>query len=88
MFETPEITTSTAPATKRGGPSEVLSIQFLRFVAAFAVVVFHSDGITGRWNLGAYAGLSRRHPAVTASLLYRDFQRGRDDATAVVARLA
>jgi anti-sigma regulatory factor (Ser/Thr protein kinase) len=62
--------------------------EFTYELPADAVVVFHSDGITGRWNLGAYAGLSRRHPAVTASLLYRDFQRGRDDATAVVARLA
>jgi len=53
-----------------------------------ATLVLHSDGITSRWSLDAYAGLSRRHPAITASVLYRDFQRGRDDATAVVARLA
>ncbi len=52
-----------------------------------AVVVLHSDGITSRWNLDSYAGLMRRQPAVTASILYRDFQRGRDDATAVVARV-
>jgi anti-sigma regulatory factor (Ser/Thr protein kinase) len=53
-----------------------------------AVVVLHSDGITSRWSLDPYAGLSRRSPAVTASVLYRDFLRGRDDATAVVARLS
>jgi len=52
-----------------------------------ATLVLHSDGITGRWSLDAYPGLSRRHPAVTASVLYRDFLRGRDDATAVVAQV-
>lgn len=53
-----------------------------------ALVVLHSDGIMTRWSLDAYPGLARRHPAITASVLYRDFQRGRDDATAVVARVA
>lgn len=52
-----------------------------------AMVVLHSDGIMTRWRLDAYPGLDRRPPAVTASVLYRDFERGRDDATAVVARV-
>jgi hypothetical protein len=47
----------------------------------------HSDGITGRWNLATYAGLSRRAPIVAAAVLYRDFRRGRDDATALVAKV-
>jgi len=62
MFETPEIVTSTASGSPRRGPAEVLSIQFLRFVAAFAVVIFHSQqaltkgapGTLGYWfELGA-----------------------------------
>ena len=44
----------------------------------------HSDGLTGRWSLGDYPGLLRRHPAVIAGVLYRDSLRGRDDATIVV----
>jgi hypothetical protein len=47
-------------------------------------LVMHSDGLTGRWSLGAYPGLLRRHPAVIAGVLYRDSLRGRDDATIVV----
>jgi anti-sigma regulatory factor (Ser/Thr protein kinase) len=52
-----------------------------------SLVVMHSDGITGRWNLATYAGLSRRAPIVAAAVLYRDFRRGRDDATALVAKV-
>jgi anti-sigma regulatory factor (Ser/Thr protein kinase) len=47
-------------------------------------LVMHSDGIATRWQLGAYPGLATLHPAVTTALLYRDFLRGRDDATVVV----
>jgi anti-sigma regulatory factor (Ser/Thr protein kinase) len=61
--------------------------EFTHELPPAAVVVLHSDGITSRWNLDAYAGLSRRAPTVTAGVLYRDFHRGRDDATAVVAHV-
>jgi serine phosphatase RsbU (regulator of sigma subunit) len=50
------------------------------------VLVMHSDGVSGRWSLDAYPGLARRDPAVIAAVLYRDFCRGTDDATVVVAR--
>jgi hypothetical protein len=49
-----------------------------------AMVVMHSDGLGTRWDLAAYPGLSQRHPAVVAAVLYRDFTRGRDDVTVVV----
>lgn len=52
-----------------------------------AIVVMHSDGIVSRWTLDRYTGLARHEPAITASLLLRDFGRGRDDSTAVVARI-
>jgi hypothetical protein len=48
------------------------------------VLVLHSDGLQTRWSLGAYPGLIRRHPAVIAGVLHRDFLRGRDDATVLV----
>jgi anti-sigma regulatory factor (Ser/Thr protein kinase) len=48
------------------------------------IMVMHSDGISTSWNLDKYSGLMRHHPGVIAGLLYRDFSRGRDDATAVV----
>ena len=51
------------------------------------MLIMHSDGISTRWTLEAYPGLWRRHPAVVAGVLYRDFARGRDDATVVVVRV-
>ncbi|HZR24402.1 MAG TPA: ATP-binding SpoIIE family protein phosphatase [Vicinamibacterales bacterium] len=50
------------------------------------VFVMHSDGLTTHWTLDGYPGLARRHPAVIAAVLYRDFNRGRDDATVLVCR--
>jgi serine/threonine protein phosphatase PrpC len=52
------------------------------------VLVMCSDGIATRWTLDAYPGLLERHPMLLAAALYRDFQRGRDDATVVVVRNA
>jgi hypothetical protein len=53
-----------------------------------ALLVMASDGVSTRWDLEAYPGLAARHPAVVAGVLYRDFARGQDDATVVVAREA
>lgn len=52
------------------------------------LLVMHSDGLTTRWDLSDYPGLAQRHPALVAGVLYRDFARGRDDATVVVVRRA
>jgi serine phosphatase RsbU (regulator of sigma subunit) len=49
-------------------------------------LVFHSDGLLSRWQLDPYPGLLARHPSIIAGILYRDFQRGRDDVTIVVSR--
>ncbi len=51
-----------------------------------SLLVMHSDGLTGRWNLDRYPGLTQRHPGLIAGILYRDFIRKHDDATVVVAR--
>lgn len=48
------------------------------------MLVMCSDGLQSRWQIGAYSGLRRRHPAIIAAVLYRDFQRGRDDVTVLV----
>ncbi|HYJ33129.1 MAG TPA: ATP-binding protein [Candidatus Binatia bacterium] len=53
-----------------------------------ALVLLHTDGIATHWDLARYPGLQHRHPAVIAGALYRDFGRGRDDATAVALREA
>jgi len=48
-------------------------------------VVMHSDGLSARWSLSSYPGLSVRHAAVIAGVLYRDHARARDDVTVVVS---
>ena len=50
------------------------------------LVILHSDGLATNWHLQAYSGLSAKHPGIVAAILYRDFTRGRDDVTVVVAR--
>ena len=51
------------------------------------LLIMHSDGLQTRWRLRDYPGLWRRHPALIAALLYRDFNRGRDDVCVLVAAL-
>jgi anti-sigma regulatory factor (Ser/Thr protein kinase) len=51
-----------------------------------ALLILHSDGIGTHWDLTTYPGLSARHPALIAAVLYRDYDRGRDDASIVVIR--
>ena len=49
-------------------------------------LVLHSDGLATGTALSSYPGLAARDPALIAAILYRDFVRGRDDATVVVAK--
>ncbi|MEW5856189.1 MAG: ATP-binding SpoIIE family protein phosphatase [Cyanobacteriota bacterium] len=50
------------------------------------LLVMHSDGLSTQWRLDRYPGLITRHPSLIAGVLYRDFYRGRDDVTVLVAR--
>ncbi|HKW49455.1 MAG TPA: ATP-binding SpoIIE family protein phosphatase [Gemmatimonadaceae bacterium] len=51
-----------------------------------ALLVMHSDGISGRWDLDAYPGIMSRDPSIIAGVIYRDFTRHRDDAIVIVTR--
>jgi anti-sigma regulatory factor (Ser/Thr protein kinase) len=51
-----------------------------------AIAVLHSDGLSGSWNLSTYPGLLAQSPLTIAAVLFRDFCRGNDDATVVVAK--
>lgn len=55
---------------------------------ADTLLLLHSDGIATRWRLDQYPGLIARQPSLVAGVLYRDFVRGRDDATVVALREA
>jgi anti-sigma regulatory factor (Ser/Thr protein kinase) len=60
--------------------------EFLYPCSRKTLVVLHTDGLATSWHLQAYPGLTEKHPGVVAAILYRDFTRGRDDVTVVVAR--
>ncbi len=51
-----------------------------------SVLLMHSDGIGTQWDLGRYPGLLARDPSLIAGVIYRDFLRGRDDATVVALK--
>lgn len=51
------------------------------------LLVMHSDGISTHWSLDTYPGLKESAPSSVAAILHRDFNRGRDDATALAVRL-
>jgi hypothetical protein len=59
--------------------------QFEYAWPADAALVMHSDGLQAGWTLDAYPGIYARHPALAAGALYRDFHRGKDDISVVVA---
>jgi len=50
------------------------------------LLIMHSDGLGTQWNLDRYLGLAVKHPSLIAGVLYRDFNRGRDDVTVLVAQ--
>ena len=52
-----------------------------------SALIMHSDGLATRWNVEQYPGLTSRHPALLAGVLFRDFCRRRDDATILVSRI-
>jgi hypothetical protein len=51
-----------------------------------SMLVMNSDGIGTQWHLDKHPGLMNKSAQMIASVLYRDFQRTRDDSTVLVAR--
>lgn len=60
--------------------------EFVYPWSAASLLIMHSDGLSGRWDIRSYPALLPRHPALIAGVLYRDFSRGRDDVTVLAAR--
>jgi anti-sigma regulatory factor (Ser/Thr protein kinase) len=59
-----------------------------QFTYAFregSVLILYSDGLHTQWSLEKYPGILRNEPAILAGALYRDYSRGRDDVTVLVA---
>ncbi|MEX2540289.1 MAG: SpoIIE family protein phosphatase [Trueperaceae bacterium] len=53
-----------------------------------AVLILYSDGLTSRVDLSKHPGLAGRSAALIAGVLYREYRRGRDDASVVVVKEA
>ncbi len=51
-----------------------------------SALVFHSDGLSARWDLSDYPGLLSHDSGVIAGVLMRDHCRHTDDATVVVVK--
>jgi anti-sigma regulatory factor (Ser/Thr protein kinase) len=50
------------------------------------LVILHSDGLSARWEIDTYPGLTASHPSLVAGMLFHHHRRGRDDATVVAMR--
>lgn len=61
--------------------------EFIYPYESNTALLMFSDGISSKCALSGYAGLQNRHPQLISGVLYRDFTRGRDDATVMFARL-
>jgi len=53
-----------------------------------STLIMHSDGLISRWDLENYPGIGTKHASILAAVLYRDFDRQRDDVTVLVAKNA
>lgn len=51
-----------------------------------SLLILHSDGLQSRWALDRYPGLRFCHASLIAGILYRDYERGRDDVTVLAIR--
>ena len=50
------------------------------------LLILHSDGLSSRWTIEPYPGLTRKDPSLIAGVLYRDFASRRDDVVVLVGR--
>ncbi|HEY3824213.1 MAG TPA: ATP-binding SpoIIE family protein phosphatase [Bryobacteraceae bacterium] len=55
---------------------------------ADSILVMHSDGLATGTSLESRPALALRDPSLIAGVLYRDYSRGHDDATVIVAKAA
>jgi anti-sigma regulatory factor (Ser/Thr protein kinase) len=60
--------------------------QYEYTVPPHSMVVFHSDGLSERWDITSYPGLVTRVPSVVAATLLRDAGTRRDDASVIAVR--
>lgn len=64
----------------------VRKIQSFDYPFERGLLILYSDGLASSWSIDRYRNLANLHPSLIAAILYRDFNRRRDDATVLVAR--
>jgi len=50
------------------------------------IIIMHSDGLTGRWDVKKYPGIMQHNLVILCAALYKDHSRGNDDTTILVGR--
>ena len=61
-------------------------IQSFDYPFERGLVILYSDGLATSFTTERYTNLANLHPSLIAAILYRDFNRHRDDATVLVAK--
>jgi anti-sigma regulatory factor (Ser/Thr protein kinase) len=61
-------------------------IQSFDYPFERGLVILYSDGLATSFTTERYTNLANLHPSLIAAILYRDFNRRRDDATVLVAK--
>jgi len=54
--------------------------------AVHQTLIMHSDGLRTRWNLNELRSIMKQDPTMIAASLYKDYVRGNDDTTVLVAK--
>ena len=50
-------------------------------------LIMCSDGVQTRWNLNAYPSIFKYDPTIVAGAIYKDFNRGTDDTSVLIAKV-
>jgi len=66
----------------------VLNDHVLQIDRRADILILHSDGLSGRWDLQKYPGILQHHGMIIGAALYKDFDRGNDDSTILVAKFS
>jgi anti-sigma regulatory factor (Ser/Thr protein kinase) len=64
----------------------VLNNHVLQWDEKNDVIIMHSDGLTGRWDIQKYPAILQHHSMVVCAALYKDHNRGTDDSTILIGR--
>lgn len=51
------------------------------------MIIMHSDGISTRWDIQKYPGIMQHQPLMLCIAIYKDHNRGTDDATIIIGKM-